>query len=174
MLHTSRSTDRLTRRVTTELADSEEFDTGDLSDEGRPENHDIKRLRSKAKERDALADENAKLKRDLALTKAGLDTLDEERVSALLNGQEGEVDVEALKAKAAKWGWLQGSTSDEGEQQAQVDGDLAAIDRMSDAMGGTPTGGVDPETELRKKIAEAKTSQELDAILAQAGRLRQT
>lgn len=161
------------------MADSEEFDTGDPSnDEGRPENPNIRQLREKAKRTDALTDENAKLKRDLALTKAGLDSLDEERVSALLNGHEGEFDAEALKAKAAKWGWLQGSTSNEGQgqedsQQGQNDPELAAIERMSDAMTGTSTGGVDPETELRKKINSAQSPAELDAILSQAGKLRQ-
>lgn len=157
------------------MADSEEFDSGDASDgSGHPENPNIRQLREKAKRTDALTDENAKLKRDLALTKAGLDSLDEERVSALLNGHEGEIDAEALKAKAAKWGWLQQSTpTQEGQENGQPNEELAAIDRMSDAMTGATAGGVDPETEVRKKIAAAQSPAELDAILSQAGLLRQ-
>jgi hypothetical protein len=160
------------------MADSEEFDTGDLADEaGRPENPDIKQLRAKAKRHDALSEEVADLKRQLALTRAGLDGLDERKLKALTSVHEGEFDADSLKATAESLGFIQQSTpTQEGQeagQQDQPDPELAAIERMSDAMTGTSTGGPDPEAGLRKKINEAQTPEELDAILAQAGMLRQ-
>lgn len=157
------------------MADSEEFDDGDTSQEGHPENHNIMQLRAKAKRHDEVAEENAKLKRQLALTEAGLKDLGDEKLKALTAVHEGEFDAEALKATAERLGFVQTSTPNEGQQADQPANDLAleATNRITDAMGGSSTGGPDPEVELRRKIAEAKTPAELDAILAQAGRLRQ-
>lgn len=76
-----------------------------MSDENEQndEPQHIKDLRKQAQDGKAAADENAKLQRELAFVKAGIDTTSKP-AQALLNSYEGELTVEAIKAEATEWG----------------------------------------------------------------------
>lgn len=82
------------------------------------ENADIRRMRALADENPKLKQENADLKRELAFTKAGIDTEDPKN-KYFLKGYDGELEVGAVKAAAIESGYLPAPAPDAAVQQAQ-------------------------------------------------------
>lgn len=80
---------------------SEETNTPPEEGEG------IKKLRAQAEEGATAKAENARLQREMAFMRAGVDTTSKP-AQALIAGYSGELDTEAIKAEAAEWGLLKG------------------------------------------------------------------
>jgi hypothetical protein len=80
-----------------------------MSDEQTPveEGEGIKKLREKAEQGSAAIDENARLKREMAFMRAGIDTTSKP-AQALIASYSGELDPDAIKAEAAEWGLVKG------------------------------------------------------------------
>lgn len=72
----------------------------------------IKDLRAKAERGSQAEAELAAARRELAFTKAGINT-DTKPAQALLKTYEGELTSEAIKAEAAEWGLSQGTPKSE-------------------------------------------------------------
>jgi len=68
---------------------------------------DIRALERKGSKYDELAEQKAALERDLAFARAGIDTSTDEG-AFFARGYAGELDVEAIKAQAAKFGVIKG------------------------------------------------------------------
>jgi len=71
------------------------------------EGEGIKKLREKAEQGSAAIDENARLKREMAFMRAGIDT-SSKPAQALIASYDGELDADAIKAEAADWGLIKG------------------------------------------------------------------
>lgn len=69
---------------------------------------DIRALERKGSKYDELAEQKAALERDLAFARAGIDTSTDEG-AFFARGYAGELDVEAIKAQAAKFGVIKGA-----------------------------------------------------------------
>ena len=83
-----------------------------MSEENKDQEPDhIKDLRAKAERSTQAEAELAAAKRELAFTKAGVNT-DSKPAQALLNSYAGDLTTEAIKAEAAEWGLTgQGSSA---------------------------------------------------------------
>lgn len=171
------------------MADSDE----ELDGEETPgESSVIKTLRQKVKdlERRPTAEELAQTQRELALWKAGLGDLSDKQVKALAAAHDGEFTPEALKATATELGFAKAEApapqqSDQQQQPTALGVDLAAmnaqieaeelatVQRITDASVSSTPANPDPNQLLIKQMNEAKSPEELDAILARAGLLQQ-
>lgn len=89
----------------------------------------IKDLRAKAERGSQAEAELAAARRELAFTKAGINT-DTKPAQALLKTYEGELTTEAIKAEAAEWGLSQGGSS---APKADDEGDPAVTKYDADS-----------------------------------------
>lgn len=129
-----------------------EAEIEDLPDQDRTDL--VKRLRSAyrqvKKERDkARADqaELARYKRAETVRQAGLESLTEAQISALVKVHEGDATPEAYRATAEALGWVNpGAQSDEQRQltaEAQAHADLS---QAATGAAAAPSGQLSPET----------------------------
>lgn len=114
---------------------SDEFD-----DEAEERLVTLKRDEIRALEKRAKAAEEAQARaeaaeRQLAFAKAGIDLTDP-KLSYFVKGYEGDLDPEAIKAKAIADRFID---PPDAQQQAQASEDAAALERMADgAANGSP------------------------------------
>lgn len=87
-----------------------------------------------AKLRDAQS-ENRELKRQNVLLQSGV-TLDEDQQKALLASIDGDLTVDAIKDKAAKFGWYTPPVDPAAEQQQRADQAADTQQRVADATSG--------------------------------------
>jgi hypothetical protein len=80
----------------------------------------IKDLRAKAERGSQAEAELAAAKRELAFSKAGINT-DSKPAQALLKTYEGELTTDAIKAEAAEWGLAQGSSTPKADDEGEPD-----------------------------------------------------
>jgi hypothetical protein len=113
-----------------------DFDDSDGEQDGqepREENHNLKQLRKKGRDYDAVASERDTYKRELEFYKAGIPDTPQTRY--FRKGYDGDLSVEAIRAAAAEAGFIDSDDSDE------LDEELDSLDRMSTAStGGQPAG----------------------------------
>lgn len=112
-----------------------------------PENHDLKRLREKAKGADSARAEADAAKRELAFVKAGIDT-DDPRQRYFVEGYKGDLSVDAIKTEATASGFL--------TQQTPGDTGMTAAERHAFAStsegaagGPAPVPQIDDYADLR-------------------------
>ncbi len=139
--------------------------THDDDMQGIPENF---RERMRSLERDAKAhrsssEENAKLQRELAFTKAGINT-DDPKLGYFAKGYDGEVTAEAIRAAAESAGFLS-ATPDATADKA----DLEAYDRVSQASAGTASRTSDEDRRAALDQAAAQGREPLLAELERQG-----
>lgn len=140
-----------------------------LDETGEDESRVIRELRAKAKRTEAAEAEAATLRTEKALLQAGLD-LTAKQQTALLAAHEGELTKEALLATAAEIGIAPApadATAEDDTEQVPAD-EVAAHQRIAEATGAAVPADAKVVT-LDEAIANAKTQQELDAVLNAAG-----
>ncbi len=132
----------------------------------------IRNLRKEAKQAKTEKDRADAAVRELTLHKAGLGSLSEMQMKALNAAHEGDWEPESIKATATELGFLHTDTPKPDGPQIPAD-ELASMQRMASAAGGTPPppSNLDTEAGLMAAIGEAKDEGELKAVLRAAGRL---
>lgn len=134
----------------------------------------IRDLRKKADRADAVESENVNLKRELAVTRAGLDSLNEDQMSALAAVHKGDWDADSVKATAERLGF--GTPSTEGAQTTEPkipEAELQAHQRVAAAANGETA---PPSPDLTAAINEIDDRdpngpEKIKALLRNAGRL---
>jgi hypothetical protein len=119
----------------------------------------IRALEKKAKERDQLADRLSKLERQQTFAEAGID-LNDPKTKYFVNGYDGEMTAEAIKAEATTAGFLQADELDEG-QAATLDSTQRIVQAAS---GATPRGAVNEAT-MRAEMEQALASGGTNAVI---------
>jgi hypothetical protein len=89
-------------------------DFNETNDGGEP---DLKDLRRAADQSKAVKAENAALKRELAFTKAGIDSSNP-TLAYFVKGYEGELEPSVIRQAAIDAGFIQGQTQSPADQQA--------------------------------------------------------
>lgn len=138
----------------------------DPSDDTPPDNSVIRGLREKAERADTAEAERDQLQRELVVHKAGLTDLSDKQLKALSAAHEGDWEPEGLKATATELGFGPKASAEEPAPKASPE-ELASMQRMAAASGGTPP----PPTDLDTAIAQAQSPAELKAVLAAADML---
>ena len=125
-----------------------------MSDETNTPEEDVSELRKAAKDGASAKREAELLKRELAFTRAGIDT-ESKPAKALLNAYDGELTAEAIKAEATEWGLLTATPEPEPEPD-----NSAAVQAQAtrEAMQGTPA----PDTKPAKSGVEGALDQFLE------------
>lgn len=100
------------------------------------------------------------LERRAAFLEAGLSDLPHRELFE--KTYEGEMNAEAIKAEAAKYGLISGASVD---TQPDNRADLDAARRIQQASAGSPTGA---PMDFADALARARSPQEWDAVMAQA------
>lgn len=121
-----------------------------MSDETNEPNEDVSELRKAAEGGKAAKAEADLLRRELAFTKAGINT-DSKPAQALLKSYDGELTTEAIKAEATEWGLLTASTPEPpaaDPEDYSADADLQA---MRDASAGNPAPNEAPQKTAAEK-----------------------
>lgn len=128
-----------------EPEDGEELEGGNAD-----ESNDLRNLRRKAKKADQLERENAEgnaAKRELAFLKAGVDT--STPIGQLyMNGYDGELDAEAIKAGYEALG-MSTPTASENDEAFEPDEAGSTQERQSLASGATGDTGETPPIPVR-------------------------
>ena len=123
-----------------DLDTTNEDETGEPSRDSRQFVRDLEKRAKAGKQAEREAEEAkreaANAKRELALMKAGID-LESPTGKLFVKAYDGEISVEAIKAAAGEYGLVPTS------QTADVQNDLAALDRVSQASTGS-TGSIAP------------------------------
>lgn len=136
-------------------------------DEQQPEDNAVMReLRKKADRTSAAESEAQAAKRELTLHKAGLGTLSDKQMKALMNVHEGDWEPDLLKATATELGFTQ-PTAPSQEQIPQ--GELEAHQRVAAAAGGAPP----PPIDLDAALLAAKSPAEIHQLLVNANMLNE-
>lgn len=141
----------------------DEHDEPDDLDEN--ESSVIRELRKRAKRVDEAESETATLRTENAILKAGLTDLSEARQKALLAAHSGDMTPEAIRETAVDLGFAEAPKPPDPQVPAE---EQAAHQRAQEAANGAEPAEAHPE-ELNDRIAKAKSPQELDRILADAG-----
>ena len=124
-------------------------DDFDADPPGQQENHNLRELRKKAKERDQFATKVTEIeaerdaaKRELAMVRAGID-LDSPTGRLFVKAYDGEASTEAIRSAAAEYGLIQADASSEEEQTQEQ-----ALSRLANSTQGSgPVGGGEKWTE---------------------------
>lgn len=126
----------------------EDLDNSDTNDEAN-DSPVIRDLRKKADRVDAAEAKATELERKLALSEAGLTSLNEDQRNALIGAHKGDwSDIAEVRATAERLGWGP-APADASAPGSQIPADeLAAHERVAAAAGGTPAPPVDLEAEL--------------------------
>lgn len=131
----------------------------------------IRTLRVKAEKADAAEARVAELERKLVVHEAGLSSLTQKQINALITNVEGDLTADALKAQAQEFGWSAKPQAPEGEKpevpnalQAEFD----AMGRADDLSGSEPV--VTPTEEaFLSAIKGASSPEDLDKLLGPTG-----
>jgi hypothetical protein len=110
----------------------------------RPESHDIQQLRAKAKRADTVTAENEQLKRELALTKSGVD-LSTPLGKLFEKAYDGQPTAEAVKASAIEYGVLAPPPPVVDAQEAADLRMVAQVGTSNAATSGAPSNVITPE-----------------------------
>ena len=117
----------------TEVYDDDEYD--DVEDKPQRTNAEWAELRRAKKAREKAERELADMKKQIAFSRAGIDT-DDPKAQYFVKGYDGEVTPEAIRAEALKVGFLQQETDDPNPPEVQQTADV-----MQAALGAEPEGG---------------------------------
>lgn len=144
-----------------------DIDDDDSQDSDSRVSLDRKQIRSM--ERDAKqsrknAEENARLQRELAFTKAGIDTDKDPRLTYFAKGYDGEMTAEAIRQAAETAGFLTPSSATTADQD-----DLKAYDRVSQASAGTASRTSDEDRVSALKQAQGQGREALIAEMQRQG-----
>ena len=147
----------------------EELETTTEDESGEPSRDSrqfVRKLEQEAKagkaarrEAEEATREANNAKRELALMKAGID-LESPTGKLFVEAYDGEITVDAIKAAAGEYGLIPTS------QTEDVQNDLAALDRVSQASSGS-TGSVAPSA--LDAIKNAATPEDVMKVLAENG-----
>jgi hypothetical protein len=132
------------------------------ADQGADQSEGFRQLRKRAQRADALEQENRRLRTEMALRDAGLKLNDDQR-HALLSVHDGDIDADAFRATAERLAFVD-------PQQVPAD-EQAAHARMAEATAAAMPSEAYPRT-LTDELNEARSSEQLEAILAREGMLR--
>lgn len=127
-----------------------------MSDETTTE-EDVSELRRAAEGGKAAKAEAEMLRRELAFTKAGIDT-SSKPAQALLKGYDGELTPEAIKAEAQEWGLVKTEATQEStpvETPAPDYSEDAKVQEMRDSISGNPA----PNTPVEKPAIDRVLSE---------------
>lgn len=144
--------------------DYEDYDSDDDEREqrgrenGNPLRKELRRLEKQVKELRQQAEDGQKATRQLEFVKAGVD-LNNPMASYFVNGYQGDLTPEAIKAEAAKLG-LVASTEQPQEQGIPAE-EQAAHQRIADATAGANAPG---QRDFDAEMRAAKTVDEHDRI----------
>lgn len=128
---------------------------------------DMKALRAQAKKATAAETKLASLEREMAFSRAKIDTEDP-KMSYFIKGYEGDLTSDAIRAEAEKAGFLIPAGTGNGTGNAGSSGaDRGSIERITDASRGGGT-NVD-NTNLEEAIRNAKDPNEVMALMTKAG-----
>lgn len=119
-----------------------------MSEENTNVEEDVSELRKAAEGGKAAKAEADALRRELAFTRAGIDTTTKVG-GALLKQYDGELTAEAIKAEAQEWGLVQGEatpTSTPDPADAPDYSEDAKVQEMRDGISGNPA----PNTPVEK------------------------
>jgi hypothetical protein len=122
----------------------------------------IRALEKKAKERDDLATQLAQLTAERTFIEAGIDPKNTQH-QYFMRGYDGEITVDAIKAKATEAGFLSAPEPD-AEQTAA----LEAGQRVAAAASGAPAAGAANEASIRAEMEAAQKTGGKEAVLAVA------
>lgn len=128
-----------------------------MSDETEQTQEDVSELRKAAEGGKAAKAEAEALRRELAFTKAGIDT-SSKPAQALIASYSGELTAEAIKAEAAEWGLTQSTPAPPVEEAKPDYSDDAALQAMRDASAGNPAPDVPVEKAAIDRALEAFTT----------------
>lgn len=109
----------------------------DPDDDGSDEFRQMRQAANKAKQAEAEAE---KLRKENAIYRAGLTTLNEDQISVLAEKHQGELTKEALTETAKKYGW-----HSEPEAPSVPAEEQAAHERMDAARTGAAPSGEQPD-----------------------------
>lgn len=123
---------------------------------------EIRSLEKKAKERDELASKLAALENRQTFIEAGIDPKNAQH-GYFMKGYDGEMTVEAIKAKATEAGFLSAPAPDP-EQTAN----LEAAQRVASAASGAAAGSSPNEESVRAEMLAAQKDGGTEALLAVA------
>lgn len=150
-----------TENTVTQPYDSDldaDLDSDDDSQDGNSNRVTLDRKQIRSLERDAKQartanEENARLQRELAFTKAGIDTDKDPRLTYFAKGYDGEMTAEAIRQAAESAGFLAPSASTD-----DTTADLKAYDRVSQASAGTASRSSDEDrvASLRQAAEQGK------------------
>lgn len=133
--------------------------------EDHTESSVIKELRAKAKRVETAESEAAKLRQELALTKAGLDGLNEKQVKALMSAHEGDFTADAIKATADELGFVTKpaapAETEVSQEQAQIGREVAELGNFAGAP--SPESAPDHSPEAIEKMIAEVPIEELDS-----------
>lgn len=136
---------------------ADEYDD-DEYEEQQP-NSDIRKLRQKAKEYDALQSQLAAKDRELAFARARLD-LDDPKMGYFVRGYDGELTTEAIRQKAAEDGFIPRDTNPDSQKE------LKTQQRIANASSGASE---TPPVDLQDLIRQASSPEEVMRLMDQAG-----
>lgn len=142
----------------------DDFDEIDDTDDEKPQRSDSEwaELRRAKKAKQKAEQELSTLKREMAFTKAGVDT-DDPRFSYFVKGYEGELTAEAIRAEAVKAGFISETVEPEPD-----DSGVQAQARVAQAAGGLGTDQPDLATAgLDQAFAEGGTDAMMNYLASQ-------
>jgi hypothetical protein len=153
---------------------TDEDDQDDISVDDDRGNPNMRMLRKKAKDYDALVGERDQYKRELEFFKAGIP--DTPATRYFRRGYDGDLDVAAIRKAAAEAGFI-----DQDDQAEELDEELDALDRVTSASSGSsPLGNnvITPATYAswprEKRNAFRKTHPDLSAAIGRGEEVRAT
>lgn len=115
----------------------------DQQDEQQQESHNIRQLREKARNADRVAAENEQLKRELALTKSGVD-LTSPIGQLFAKAYDGPATADAVKASAVEYGVLAPPPPVVNDEEAADLRQIAEVAVSNSATAGAPSNSISP------------------------------
>lgn len=144
------------------MPDDEELE--ETQDEEQSGNPDIRALRQAARERDALQKQLAARDRELAFAKAKLD-FDDPKLKYFIQGYEGELTPEAIRAKAEEDGFITRSQQQQGRPPVSPQEQQQQQRVMNASSGASET----PPEDFRDLISQANSIEEVMALADKHG-----
>lgn len=137
--------------------DDDQQDEGSEDRYARIPRDQIRSMEKKSKQFDKANEELTQMRRELALTRAGLGDLTERQQKALLANIDGDLTADSARQVAEELGFVQPLV-------AASDDDAAALGRMSQASAGASDSGQDDAVARLERVAREGGK---DALLAQ-------
>lgn len=138
----------------------------DLNPDGEGDSSVIRKLRADLKAKEAEAAEVKELRKELALSKAGLD-LSPIQQKALMAAHEGDMDAEALRKTATDLGFAKAPEAPSEEPQVPAE-EQEAHQRVQAATAAAEPADGRPDS-LDDRIARAGSPAEIEKIMRDAG-----